>query len=126
LNEADGGDEDDHRGSSDDGNAFLDAESGHDNLERANLMVAITTAADRDDSNDDDDLITLYSGPWHHNLPSKSDATNQFYMTSTQCHSSSHMHPTPDFYLIKRGAPITVRMPPLGKVRSDYNAALTG
>jgi hypothetical protein len=33
-----------------------------------------------------------------------------FCIMSTQCHSSSHLHPAPAFYQIERDAPITMRM----------------
>jgi hypothetical protein len=55
FDEAYGDNEDDNRGNNDDGDAFTDLEYGHDGLKKADLMTMTTTAADRDESRDDNE-----------------------------------------------------------------------
>jgi hypothetical protein len=47
-------DKDNNRGNNNDDDAFVEVEYGHDDLEEADLMIMTSTAAERDDGNDDD------------------------------------------------------------------------
>jgi hypothetical protein len=54
FDEADGNDEADDRGNSDDEDALINGEYGHDDLEEADLIMMTSSAADRDDRDDHD------------------------------------------------------------------------